>query len=95
MKRREHLAIAELAKGNGFGTAVRVSFHESSLLVPTLDINSVTNQGSLLTSVWGWYEGVNWGAGPLISFPKKYYCGIYSILLNLASYPEIRHLRLE
>ena len=32
---------------------------------------------------------------PLAKFPPKFYCGMYSILLNMASYPETRFVRAQ
>lgn len=92
---QEHLVFGKIVKEDGFGPAVDVRLHDRRLLVLTLDINSVAEEGCLLISVWGSPDATDWGSRPLNSFPKKYYCGVYSILLNLAAFPDVHYLRLE
>ena len=31
----------------------------------------------------------------MVAFPPKFYCGIYSILLNLASRPDVQFVRVQ
>jgi len=35
----------------------------------------------------------DWGAKPLISFPQKFYCGTYQILLDVSDAPPVKYLR--
>jgi len=63
------------------------------LFVVTLGINHVVEHGGLIVSIWGSADGMDWGTRPLVSFPQKYYCGLYSSLLNLVGRPDIRYLR--
>jgi len=63
------------------------------LLLLTLGITRIIEQESLDLSVWGSPDNVDWGLKPLISFPQKFYCGTYQLLLDLGQHPEVRYLR--
>ena len=63
------------------------------LLVVTLQIHAVTEQDGLMVSIWGSADKADWGTTPLLTFPTRSYCGLYSALLNLAGKTEIRYLR--
>ena len=65
------------------------------LLVLTLVINAVLEHETFFVSIWGSPDAETWGTTPLISFPPKSYCGVYSILLNLAARPDIRYIRAQ
>ena len=83
----------QIAHTDGAGPVVDVSGQQGRLLVLTLAIHSVLEQQRLTVSVWGASDPDQWG--PLVSFPHKYYCGMYSTLLNLARYPTVRYLRVQ
>src|SRR5579862_8658209 len=59
----------------------------------TLGITRIIEQESLDVSIWGSADGKEWGAKPIASFPQKFYCGTYQILLDLASHPAVKYLR--
>ena len=59
----------------------------------TLGITRIIAQESLEVSVWGSADGDNWR--PLMTFPQKFYCGTYSIHLDLARYEDVRYLRAQ
>jgi len=82
-----------MSRTDGLGPALDLAARCGKLLVVTLGINHVVEHGGLIVSIWGSKDGVDWGAKPLVSFPQKYYCGLYSLLLNLARDPEVRYLR--
>jgi hypothetical protein len=79
----------------GIGPEVELGTDAGKLLVLTLGINHTIEEQGLVLSIWGSTDGRDWGSKPLLSFPQKYYCGIYSLLLNLAKDPNIRHVRAE
>ena len=58
-------------------------------------INHVIEKETLTVTVWGSVDGIEWGEKPLVSFPSKSYCGVYSTFLNLSSHPHIRYLRVQ
>ena len=82
-----------VSRNDGVGPALDLGGDCGKLLVVTLGINRVVKHGGLLVSIWGSTDGMNWGAKPMVVFPQKYYCGLYSALLNLVRCPEIRYLR--
>jgi hypothetical protein len=80
---------------DGFGPAVDLGDSRGKLLVVTLGVNAVVERTGLTVSVWGSADQVEWGTKPLISLRQRQYCGVYSVLLNLAHHPDIRCLRVE
>ena len=66
---------------------------QGKLLVLTLAINAVLEHETFFVSIWGSPNAEAWETTPLVSFPPKSYCGVYSILLNLAARPDIRYIR--
>jgi len=88
-----YLLPEQMSRADGIGPAVDLAAKCGKLLVVTLGINHVVENGGLIVSIWGSPDGLDWGTRPLVSFPQKYYCGLYSLLLNLARNPEIRYLR--
>ncbi len=85
-----------VAHSDGYGPVFELSSLErGSLLVLTLAINHVLEHEMLLVSSWGSQDAENWGTTALVSFTPKYYCGLYSTLLNLVAHPEIRYIRAQ
>jgi hypothetical protein len=77
----------------GSGPELEVSPESGGLLVLTLGITRIIEQESLDLSIWGSSDKADWGAKPLISFPQKFYCGTYQLLLDLAQHAEVKYLR--
>jgi hypothetical protein len=84
-----------IARSDGTGPEIGLGSKRGKLIVLTLGITRVIEQEILGVSVWGSSDGKDWGSRPLASFPPKYYCGVYSILLNLASHPDVRFARMK
>jgi hypothetical protein len=84
-----------IARADGKGPDVVLGSKQGKLLVLTLGITRILEQESLEVSVWGSNDGENWGSRPLATFPPKFYCGIYSILLNLVSCQDVRFVRVQ
>jgi len=85
----------DVVRTDGVGPTVELGWEAGRLLVLTLGITRIIEQESLEIAIWGSENGTHWGMKPLVSFPQKFYCGIYSILLNLASNPDVRYLRAQ
>ena len=81
------------ARAEGRGSGFRLGARRGKLLVITLNIARVVEHGSLLVSIWGSKDGNDWRERPLTIFPPKNYCGVYSVLLNLANSSDIEYLR--
>lgn len=84
-----------VAQADGIGPVADINQEAGRLLVLTLGITRIIEEESLDVSIWGSADNADWGHAPLVSFPQKFYCGMYSILLNLSSRPDIRYLRVQ
>jgi len=95
MRQPRYLLPEHMTRNDGVGPSTDLGADCGKLLVLTLGINHVVEHGGLIVSIWGSTDGMDWGTKPLVSFPQKYYCGLYSSLLNLVGQPEIRYLRAQ
>jgi hypothetical protein len=84
-----------IARADGKGPSIELAALRGKLLVLTLDIDRIIEQESLGVSIWGSTNGTDWGREALAYFPRKFYCGMYSILLNLSQRPDIRYARVQ
>jgi len=92
---RNFLLPESIARADGTGPEIDLGSKRGKLLVLTLGITRILEQESLEVSVWGSPDGEKWGSKPLAKFPPKFYCGLYSILLNLGSQSEVRFVRVQ
>lgn len=79
----------------GNGSELELGTAQGRLVLLTLGITRIIEQESLDVSVWGSADGQEWGSKPLVSFPQKFYCGTYQILLDLGAHPDARFLRVK
>jgi hypothetical protein len=77
----------------GTGPDIPLGGQPGEMLILTLGITRIIEQESLDVSIWGSADGTDWGAKALITFPQKFYCGTYQLILDLTEHPEIKHLR--
>jgi hypothetical protein len=77
----------------GTGPAIDLGEQMGQTLILTLGITRIIEQESIDVSIWGSADGVEWGAKPLTSFPQKFYCGTYQVLLDLSERPDVKQLR--
>lgn len=77
----------------GTGPDIVLGAERGGTLILTLGITRIIEQESLDISIWGSADGKDFGTKPLISFPQKFYCGTYQILLDLSEHENIRYLR--
>src|SRR5581483_423028 len=61
-------------------------------LILTMGITRIIEQQSIDVSIWGSADGTEWGAKPIASFPQKFYCGTYQLVLDLGDRP-VKFLR--
>ena len=80
-----------VVRENGAGPELEIQGAGTLLL--TLGITRIVEQESLQVSVWGSSDGNDWGAYPIVVFPQKFYCGTYSLLVDLSGKTGIRFLR--
>jgi hypothetical protein len=77
----------------GAGPDMEIGERHDGMLILTLGITRIIEQESLDVSIWASEDGTDWGAKPLLSFPQKFYCGTYQILLDLSARPGVKYLR--
>jgi hypothetical protein len=77
----------------GTGPALDLGESQGSVLLLTLGITRIIEQESLDVSIWGSADNAEWGSKALITFPQKFYCGTYQIVLDLRQHPDAKYLR--
>ena len=79
----------------GNGSDLDLGESQGRTVLLTLGITRIIEQESLDVSIFGSADGNEWGSKPLISFPQKFYCGTYQILLDLTQHPGVKFLRVK
>jgi len=92
---RNFLLPESIVRADGIGPEIELGSKQGKLLVLTLGITRILEQESLEISVWGSPGTDDWGSKPLAKFPPKFYCGLYSTLLNLGSRADVRFVRAQ
>jgi len=92
---RNFLLPESIARADGIGPEIELGAKRGKLLVLTLGITRILEQESLEVTVCGSADGEIWDGKPLAKFPPKFYCGLYSILLNLGSRADVKFLRIH
>ncbi len=77
----------------GTGPELSVGSAPGGLLLLTLGITRIIEQQSLDIAILGSPDTSNWSAKPIISFPQKFYCGTYQLLLDLTQHPDVKYIR--
>ena len=89
----EFLLTETTVREAGTGPEVPLGEQQGGTLVLTLGITRIIEQESIDLSIWGSTDGSDWGTRPLSTFPQKFYCGTYQIVLKLGDHPTVRFLR--
>ncbi len=79
----------------GAGPNLPLGDYGGGTLILTLGITRIIEQESIDLSIWGSADGTEWGSKPLVSFPQKFYCGTYQILLDLSNQTNIEYLQVK
>jgi len=79
----------------GTGAEISLGDQQGESLILTLGITRIIEQESIDISIWGSADGSDWGAKPVTTFPQKFYCGTYQILLDLSDRPDVKYLRVK
>ena len=85
----------QVVRQDSAGPAIDLGENAPSFLYLTLGITRIIEQESLDLSIWASPDGTNWGDKPVVAFPQKFYCGVYTLLLDLSSHPGARYLRAQ
>jgi len=84
-----------VVREDGTSSEISLGAAQGKLLLLTLGITRIIEQESLDVSILGSPDNIDWGAKPLISFPQKFYCGTYQMLLDLSERQEVQYLRAQ
>jgi hypothetical protein len=90
---QEFLLPETTVREAGAGSEIDLGGPVGGTLLLTLGITRIIEQQSIDISIWGSADGTDWGAKPVATFPQKFYCGTYQIVLDLTDRPQVRYLR--
>ena len=82
-------------RATGSGPELLLERYTGELLEFSLHITRVNERTSLDLAIWGSCDGQEWGARPLIHFPRKYHCGESKIQWDPADFPFVQRLRAQ
>jgi hypothetical protein len=87
-------AFAEtVVREDGHSPEIVLDASTGRVLMLTLGITRVLERETLEVSIQGSRDGSIWQR--VAAFPKKSYCGTYSLLMDLTGQPEMRFLRIH
>jgi hypothetical protein len=89
------LLTEHVVRQNGSGPSTELGETAGQVISVTLGINRILEQESIDLSIWGSADGENFGDKPIASFPQKFYCGVYTLSIDLTDRPDIRFLRVS
>jgi hypothetical protein len=89
----KHLLPEKVARQDGASAAMTLEGACGKPLLVTLGITRSVEQESLEISLWGSPDNRNWKH--LQTFPQKFYCGTYSMLLDLSRWRDVKYIRAE
>lgn len=79
------------AKGDG--AVVDVSKAAGRVFLLTLDVTRIVEQESIEIMISGSADGATWDPKPVVTFPQKFYCGEYPLLLDLSEHASVKFVR--
>jgi hypothetical protein len=82
-----------VVREDGHGAQVALEATRGKRLLLTLQVRRILERETLEVSVHGSRDRTTWLS--LGAFPKKSYCGTYSLPMDLTSHPEVTHLRVH
>jgi len=91
----EFLLTETTVREAGTGPEVALGDQQGGTLVLTLGITRIIEQESIDISLWGSADGSDWGTKPLATFPQKFYCGTYQIVVDLSNRSDVQYMRVK
>lgn len=87
------LVPEQVVRENGTGPAVDLGPKCPGAVALTFGITHIVEQQSIDLALYGSADGESFDAKPLAAFPQKFYCGTYSLVLDLSANPDVRYIR--
>ena len=85
----------QLVRANGSGPSIDLGEQRPTLLNLTMGITRIIEQESLDVAIAGSPDGETWDPKPIAAFPQKFYCGVYSLIVDTSDRPDVRYLRVD
>ncbi len=82
-----------VVSAKGDGSSVGVGDAASRIFLVTLSITNIIEQESLDLAIYGSADGTTWEPKPVASFPQKFYCGEWPLLLDLTAHADLKFVR--
>jgi hypothetical protein len=79
----------------GISPVLALGDAQGEKLLLTVAITHAREQESIEFSIWGSADGSDWGVRPLVSFPQRFYCGVYPVSLDLSAHWNVKYLRAQ
>lgn len=89
------LVSGQLARESGLSPAFELGAAVGKPIQLTLGITRSAEKESLKVSIYGSADGETWEDKPVLTLPKKFYCGTYDAIVDLRNRPTVRYLRAE
>jgi hypothetical protein len=83
----------QIVREDGQGPVLDLGGSRDQTVQLTLGITRVIEQESLELTIVGSADGETWVERPLAAFPQKFYCGVYTLMLDLDEASGVRYLR--
>lgn len=81
-----------VTRQDGAGQSIELEEGAQTVLL-TLGITRILEKEILDVSVWGSADGRYWRQ--IAAFPRKYYCGTYSLVMDLRKHKDVRYVRAQ
>jgi hypothetical protein len=85
----------QVVRQDGAGPAIELGESTPEGLTLTLGVTRIIEQECVELSVWASPDGEDWGEKPVVSFPQKFYCGVYTAIADLSQRPGAKFLRAQ
>ena len=82
-----------VVREDGQGAAIPLEATQGKRLLLILRVSRILERETLEVSVQGSRDHTSWYT--VASFPKKSYCGTYTLPIDLTTNPDVRHLRVH
>lgn len=87
------LVPEQVVRQDGAGPVLELGPDTPRTLALTFGITRIIEQESIDLAIYGSADGETFDAKPLAAFPQKFYCGTYSLVLDLTGSPHVRFIR--